>query len=327
MLSVGQQIREQRLRLGLKLEEISARSRISLKTLQAIETDDLQSLSSPFLYKSFARQFAEHLKLDYKQLAPAVESAALSMPQPRMPGEGEIGKTHVAPLPIKGRSKSFRWLYSVGSLGVMLVACSSVYGVWQNSKATWMADVSDFIHSANSSAPAKSPAATPGTVVPSPSPATATVPVQHPAHRTPAHSTGTPNQLDAHRNDTNDTLAAADPDSALLAKQVSPAEQDSADFRVELSALEPTWLSIVEDGKQIFSGVLEAAQTKFLEGHDTARIRTGNAGGLNCVFNGKPIGTLGPRGQVRTVVFTKSNYEVLDAAAHIAFTQFPSVME
>ncbi len=321
MLSVGQQIREQRLRLGLKLEEISARSRISLKTLQAIETDDLASLSSPFLYKSFARQFAEHLKLDYKQLAPAVESAALSMPQPRMPGEGDVGKTYIAPLPIKGRSKSFRWLYSVGSLGVMLVACSSVYGVWQNSKSTWTADLSDFIHSANSPAPAKSPAVTPATVVPTLSPAGATVPIHPPSHRTPARLTEAPNQLDANRNDANDTLAAADPNSA------SPAEQESPDFHVELSAIEPTWLSIVEDGQQIFSGVLDAAQTKVLEGHDTARIRTGNAGGLNCIFNGKPIGTLGPRGQVRTVVFTKSNYEVLDAAAHIALTQFPSIIE
>lgn len=323
MLSVGQQIREQRLRLGLKLEEISARSRISLKTLQAIETDDLASLSSPFLYKSFARQFAEHVKLEYTQLALSVESAALRMPQPRMPGEGAEGKTTVAPLPMKGRGKSFRWLYSVGSFGVMLVACSSVYGVWQNSKSTWMVDLGNLIHSATSSTPAKSPQIILPTALPASSPASATVPVQAPVRRTPAHMTGAADQLDSRSGETNkaDTLAASDPIPAPAAEQQSP------DFHVELSALEPTWLSIIEDGQQIFSGILDAAQTKVLEGHETARIRTGNAGGLSCIFNGKPIGPLGARGQVRTVVFTKSNYEVLDAAAHIALTQFPSIIE
>jgi hypothetical protein len=83
----------------------------------------------------------------------------------------------------------------------------------------------------------------------------------------------------------------------------------------------------MEDGKQTFSGVLDPEQTKVLEGHEMARIRTGNAGGISCVFNGRSIGPLGPRGQVRTVVFTKSNYEVLDAPTHIALTHYPSIEE
>jgi cytoskeleton protein RodZ len=179
MQSVGQQIREQRLRLGLKLEDIAARSRISLKTLQAIETDDLAAISSPFLYKSFARQFAEHLKLDYALLAPGVDAAGLTMPQPRMPGEGDFGKTNIAPMPIKGRSRNFRWLYSVGSLAVVLVACSSVYGVWQNSKSTWLAQLGGLLHSPNPSDPPKSPApASPSVAQPSSS--TGTVPAVRP---------------------------------------------------------------------------------------------------------------------------------------------------
>ncbi len=106
------------------------------------------------------------------------------------------------------------------------------------------------------------------------------------------------------------------------ASQPKPAKTEATDsaFHVELSAIERTWLSIVADGRETFSGILEPAETKVLEGHETARIRTGNAGAINFVFNGKPIGTLGPRGQVRTVVFTKDNYEVLEGSPPVAMT-------
>jgi hypothetical protein len=95
-----------------------------------------------------------------------------------------------------------------------------------------------------------------------------------------------------------------------------------AGFRVEVAAVERTWLSITADEKEIYSGVLEPAETRVLEGHDTGRIRTGNAGGVNVLFNGKTIGALGRRGEVRTVVFTKDNYQIVGPPAHIALIGF-----
>ncbi len=100
-----------------------------------------------------------------------------------------------------------------------------------------------------------------------------------------------------------------------------PTVAESA-FRIELSAIEPTWLSIVADGKRTFSGILGRTQTKVLEGHDIARIHTGNAGGVSVVFNGKAIGTLGLRGQVLTAVFTKDRYEILEPSEHMALLRF-----
>jgi transcriptional regulator with XRE-family HTH domain len=260
MPSVGQRIREQRLRLGLTLEDISGNSRIPLKTLQAIESDDLSRISSPFLYKSFVRQFAGYLGLDVTELAVALDSAALSMPQPLVPGEGDLGRTSIRPMPVKGQHKNFRWVYSITSFALVLVTCSAVYGTWQASKYTWWSQVDDLLHSGKAQ---KSTDAVPPGVA------------------------------------------------------VAPA------FRVELSALERTWLSIVEDGKQTFSGILDPDQTKVLEGHNTARIRMQNAGGISCVFNGKAIGILGERGQARTVVFTKTNYKVLDPGSHFALIILP----
>jgi hypothetical protein len=100
-----------------------------------------------------------------------------------------------------------------------------------------------------------------------------------------------------------------------------------AGFTLQLSAIEPAWLSIIADGKPSFKGILEKAETKILEGHRTARIRTGNAGGVEVVFNGKPLGALGPRGQIRTVLFTKDNYEVLHRPAHVSLVEFTQTAE
>ena len=111
-----------------------------------------------------------------------------------------------------------------------------------------------------------------------------------------------------------ETPAIAEP------KAVVPAEPDGR-FRVELSAVERTWLSIRADGKPVYSGTLEVDQTKVLEGREEGLVRTGNAGGVNIVFNGKPIGLAGPHGSIRTVVFTRDNYEVLPDPVRTAFLQ------
>jgi cytoskeleton protein RodZ len=285
MESVGQKLRATRLQLGLSLEDISAKTRISIRNLHALESDDVSPIASPFFYKSFVRQVAQQLKLDYKELAEAVQTVTSAMPQPLMPGEAQIA-TPLPKVPAlrSGRPKKLRWLYSFTSLIAMLIACSSFYGTWRNSRPQLQAMLTGLIPSLNGSA-------------------------QHaPAGRKEL-------QLAAG--------AASVPEQKPVA-QAAPAE--SGVFHVELSALEPTWLSIVADGRQTFDGVLEAAQKQTLEGREMARVRTGNAGGLNVVYNGKPIGSLGAHGQVRTVVFTPAGYETVNPpvtpAAHLTFTQF-----
>ena len=83
---------------------------------------------------------------------------------------------------------------------------------------------------------------------------------------------------------------------------------------LNFSATEKTWLSISSGGKQIFSGVLEPTETKTVSGLDMAQIKVGNAAGIEVQWSGKPIGPIGPRGQVRVVVFTPENFEILPPA-------------
>ncbi len=297
MESVGNTLREARIRLGLSLEQVNSLTRISVRNLESIECDAHSVIGSPFFYKSFVRQYANVLKLSYDQLLPAIQSALSEMPEPLVPGQGGTSVPSRATVPSGHRRRYLRWCVSVASLVVVLAGCSGFYAFWQTARAGAQRSLSDLIGSGSVSSKwigslrakpnAKGPLMTrPQTTPPAQDSATANLP------------------------------SSSSPDSA---DQSAPA----GSFRIEISALERSWLSVTTDGRAAFVGVLEPDQTKVLEEHDTARIKTGNAGGISCVFNGKMIGTLGPRGTIRTVIFTKNNYEVLQpAGVHMALLQF-----
>jgi len=113
------------------------------------------------------------------------------------------------------------------------------------------------------------------------------------------------------------TAAATSPGvpvSTTVAAPLSEADtlnQDVNQVVLNLNATERTWLSITSGGKVIFSGILQPSQTKTLHGLDEAKMKVGNAGGLEVQWNGKAIGPIGPRGQVRVVKFTPENFQIL----------------
>lgn len=290
MQSVGPKLRQAREAQGRTLEQVNSSTRISVKILEAIEADDLGRLSSAFMYKSFARQFAQDVGLDFSELASSVNVTAERIPAPRMPGQETTHPPKIAPLPV-GRKENARLFYSITSFGVVLVACSGLYAVWQKSKASL---ATHSYHAVQKARFAKPPS---------------TIDRQAEVKRSQAPEYA--NSL---------TGNAPTQDRGQL-------KETRAGFTLELSATEPAWLSIIADGKPSFRGILEKAETKVLEGHRTARIRTGNAGGVNVVFNGKSLGALGPRGQIRTVLFTKNNYEVLQAPSRVSLVVFTQSAE
>ncbi len=255
MQSVGNIIRIARLQAELSLEQVSVKTRISLKNLQAIEDDNLSQFSSSFFYKSFVRQFAREVHVDYDALLPLVQATVAEIPEPVIPGQREVVIERGVLAPAK-RSRRLRWLRPVGSLVAVFALCSGLYTFWENWK--------------------------------------------------PETKRSSEKALET---------SISKPKSA----QPAPAMPEDG-FQVEISGIERSWLALAADGQQVFSGFLEPEQTKVLRGREIGRIRTGNAGGVSLVFNGKPIGLAGPRGQIRTVVFTKDNYQVLQPASGMALT-------
>jgi cytoskeletal protein RodZ len=292
MESVGQTLRNERLRQLLTLEEVSASTCISLKNLDAIEKDDLKQISSQFFYRSFVRQFAGRLGLDFSTVSAAVESSANSLPRPLMPGEDGTPLPRVPALR-PNRKIDSRWMSSIASLVLVLAGCSSVSALWHASKtASGRASLKQLVSRFEKGLPqASSPGKPPHE--------------EHSAAQVP---------------NTNPQPARVVP----VAPALSDIARDSTEgFQIEVSAIERTWLSIVSDGRRVYSGILQADESKTLEVRESVRIKTGNAGGVDVVFNGKEIGTLGPKGQIRTVVFTKDNYEIVDPAEHALLGNSP----
>lgn len=94
------------------------------------------------------------------------------------------------------------------------------------------------------------------------------------------------------------------------AKAVIPEPAAKAPLVVEVKAVESTWLRLTADGRQAFDGTLAAGETRTVTGDASAILFTGNAGGLDLTYNGKPVGPVGPSGRVRTVVFTPETFEI-----------------
>jgi hypothetical protein len=99
------------------------------------------------------------------------------------------------------------------------------------------------------------------------------------------------------------------PEMSALAPQVT--ETPMPQGTVQLAATEETWVSVIANGKTLFAGVLQPAETKRFEGIEQARLVTGNAAGLGVEWNGRAIGPIGPRGQVRLVLLNGQDARIV----------------
>jgi len=288
MLSVGQMLQAERERQGLSIEDVADRTKISLKNLRAIESDDSAAVLTAFFYKSFVRQFASTLAIDYSTLEESVNLLASSIPAPRIPGQ-DYHAVDVPPI----RPRRTRWwsnaLPVVALIGV-LAACSGLYSMVDRLEIPDASTIKQFASRISERA------TLPGKPAPQVIASSQNLIAKDP-------DTSSINQI---------PQASAQPSTSVTKAQFDAQVQVASEaVSLKIAAVEQAWLSVDADGHHIYSGVLEASDTKVLEGRETARIRTGNAGGLTVTFNGKDLGTLGQRGQVRTVLFTKDQYEIL----------------
>lgn len=282
MFSVGETLKRARLEQGLDLSSVSARTRITISFLEAIESDDRKKLPSGFFYRSFVTQYAKALALDTGEIEAEIDRMLASDAPLPLPGQDGNPIHRVPAIKIRGRSSSSRVLASFGTLLVVIAGCSGVYAWWHDGGVAVPVHFSINVRFT----PAKSP-----TVVEAAKPeaSSSAIPVRTQSSSPLAGSTDTPVALQASES----------PDQKVL---------------LDLTATEATWLSVSSDGKPVFSGILGRNETKTVEGKQYAKVRIGNAAGLDIRLNGKPLGSLGGRGQVLDVVFTPDNFEIIAPA-------------
>jgi hypothetical protein len=82
----------------------------------------------------------------------------------------------------------------------------------------------------------------------------------------------------------------------------------SRTLHAEIRVTEPVWVYAVSDGKELFQTLLAKDETKQIEFADKALVRVGNAAGVEISVDGKSIGPLGPRGQIRALEITAGGH-------------------
>ena len=105
-------------------------------------------------------------------------------------------------------------------------------------------------------------------------------------------------------------LSATPEQAPAAAPANAPAANPNVPVHVTISASEDVWVSAVADGEERFAAILGPDETRTVEAQSGIRLVVGNAGGLTVSLNGKPIGELGPRGQVRVVQLTPGGADI-----------------
>jgi len=335
MTSIGETLRRERMRRKLGLEGISKELKISTRLLQAIEDERFDKLPGGVFAKSFVRQYARILGLDEEEIA--AELQRILDPQAAAP--------QAATEPVKDAGVSLprveAWesagdkrvrrpspLRSLAMVVLVMLFCSAIYAWWQRGgHLPWRLPLSD-------SAP---PPVETVKAAPPPVAQPAAPPVDEDAlpPQPPLETQAAVPQEPAVAADAGKVTAAAPlpPPAAPNADapvrvQVAPAAPNpDAAVRVQVTAQEEAvWVSARADGKSLFSGTLQPNETRTVEAGKTVLLKLGNAGAANVSLNGKPIGSVGLKGQVRSVQFTSGGFQILvpEAPSPAAPTDLPA---
>jgi cytoskeleton protein RodZ len=314
MTSIGETLRRERLKRNLELGQIAQELKIASRFLEAIEADDLDKLPGGVFTRSFIVQYARLLGLDEEKIAGELQQTL--EPPPETPASVEAPKPADSAIHVPrveewqgvGGSR-FRWSSSLSAAALVVAAmlvCSVLYTWWQHTRRLAPAHESPPV-AAVQPAPQPAPVAQP----PSPANQPSTVPGgTQPPSGAPAPST------EQHAPPGPQGAPAPSPGGTRPPVSVAgaSASNPNAAVRVELTADEPVWVLARSDGKYLFSGTLGAKESRTIEAASTVLLRLGNAGGVTITLNGKPVGSVGPKGQVRTVQFTSGGFEIVPVA-------------
>ena len=273
--TIGEQLRKARIAQSRDLSQIAEETKISKYYLEAMEADQIERLPGLFFYKAFVRQYSQLLKLDSAKLEAQI-NAGHGAPEVTV---NELRRSRIpsfrepALRAANSVSSDMRLVFAGVGLIAVLVGGSMVY--------TWIQRPATTVITETRPVYVPATVATQPTIVNAP-------PVEAAQQPSPAPE---------------------------LIRQVSdnltPEAGPDASVSLSLSANEATWVTITSDGKTIYTGVLEAKQSKSLSGRTKVTIKVGNAAGLDVKWNGKAVGRLGDSKQVRTILFTDKDYQIL----------------
>lgn len=314
MASLGEKLKEARLKQGLSLNEIAGKTRIQTHFLEAMEQDKLDKIPGDFFRKSFVRQYASTLGLDPDEFETTTEIQFGSFGAPGGALQEKFSlpeQPDLPPLPTSGNKGGFSFqqvFLSVGLLVGVIAVCAVAYMIWE--------DFQNRERNAANASEATQTTESQSVPVPQAAPESAEAPPTDTAAGNGAGLAATPSTAEEAQptepsvapTTTASTPApetAAPVAAAPASAEPSPTTVHGSGGReIRLSASALTWVRVRDGEKTVYVGTIDAGQSRVIRVGETAQILTGNAGGLSVVWQGSDVGKIGPIGQVRTVTLT-----------------------
>ena len=269
----GDRLRREREMRGITLDEITESTKIARRHLEALEGEHFDQLPGGVFNKGFVRAYARFLGIDEDQAVADYSATANEQPEPEDKFPLEI---HEEPnRELNPRRSRLPLAFAIAAVAGVLVG----YFFWVKAKPHGQEPAPSGVTQTTTTASSSE-------ATPAKPPTSATTPA---AEQTPvaASPVRPPKQ-------TQPVQQLADQSAR------KPAEKT---FVILIRAREDAWVSIIADGKSVMQRVMTANKNKLVKAGKQVVLRTGNAGGIDVLFNGRPLGQIGNENEPRTLTF------------------------
>ena len=280
MASFGAQLKQEREKQGLTLEQISLSTKIGTRMLRALEEDHFDQLPGGIFNKGFIRAYARCLHMDEEQAIAEYMAATGTSPLASQSEERDQPPVLELPAEKEREASDLPW----GIFAVVLLLGAVGFAGWGFYSR----------ESQKSAAEAASPAAG--------------VPSASTAANTETSAAQKPDKASENPVETRAAAPASEPTSSQpVITTASPAAPPTVAPRgnllVVIKAREDSWLSISVDGEIVTRALLTAPAQKSIRAEREIVIKAGNIGALDFEFNGQTLPTQGDYGEVKTLTF------------------------
>lgn len=293
LAAVGSRLAQLREAKGWTVDDVSARLKVAPQKLRALEAGDISHLPGVTFALGVVRSYAKMLGVDPEPFAHAlrrergVPQVDLSMPAS---SGTDLPRGRVS-IPLGGSSRHHPWLWGTAIVVVAVIAVL----MWHTGgdSSSWLARFKGggAEHAAAASAPAASSAeeaaaggasTAAGNDAPAQVVASAVAP-QAVASAAPAPAAVAPAS--------QPVVATAAASSAAVPVQPASVVVAAGQSMVELKVKQDCWFSVRDkNGKELFSALVRAGETKQVAGDGPFKVTIGNKAGLDAVaFDGKPV--------------------------------------
>ena len=316
LAAVGARLTQLRELKGWTIEDVSARLKVSVTKLRALESGDISHLPDTTFALGVVRSYAKMLGADPTPFTQALRrEKGVPAPDLSMPASSgkDLPRGRVS-LSLGGSGqKSRSWLWGIAAIIVAVIAL----GMWHTNggdSSAWLARLKASANgaaggatgasgavaqgqSAGSEASAEDAASVPeaqaavdnaasGTPMPAPL-ATGEAPSPAPAVTAAAVAPKAGSQVQAAAQGASAPVVAAIGASAA-ADTAAPAAGEAI---IALRVTQDSWFSVRgKDGKEVFSGLVHAGDTKEVTGAAPFKVTVGNKAGLESLtLDGQPV--------------------------------------